>query len=314
MGGYLVNDWMTTIEGTVTLWSKLLDWIPGLSWVGDCDYGELGYRVYLRYCESSPKPAYIIRNASYFADLGLPVPTIALLQDIMPAGSEARACQVEVCREAALTVFNSAYTREKYPELADAPYRIIPLPVDFSLFRPMPGAAHKRFDVCWIGAASSVKGWDLLCDIVRMSDLTFLLVMKDKAGGICNPRCEVVRRVPHADLPRLINECRMGLCTSREETQHLAGIEIGGCGLPLATTDVGAYWKRAPGAWRLCEGFDMRAMNAVALKAREPEAAAEAAGIAAYWQAEFGEEACRKAWEEAVEYVLQTEHPAGGAA
>ena len=304
MKGWLVNDWMTRIEGTVTLWGKLLDWLPGLKWKGDRDFGDLGYHIFTEFA-SRPKPSYIIRNATYFGCLDLPVPTIALLQDIMPEGSVQRADQIAVCKDAALVVFNSAYTRSRYPELEGCPFRIIPLPVDFELFKPMP-EVDKRFDVCWIGAASSVKGWDILCDLMRRSDLTFRLVMKDK-GGINNSRVEIVRQVTHADLPRLINECRVGMCTSREETQHLAGIEMGGCGLPLVVTNVGAYWERPVGVWQICGISKFGQMCNGVLRGQERLLKRDAPLIAEYWKKEFNEATCKAAWEEAVQYVTQIE-------
>lgn len=298
--GWLVNDWMTRIEGTVTLWGKLLDWLPGLRWKGDRDFADLAYFVYTQYM-SKPKPDYIIRNATYFGTIDLALPTIALLQDIMPQGSVQRANQIEVCKDASLVVFNSEYTRARYPELEDCEFRVIPLPVDFEVFRPMP-EVEKKFDVCWIGAATSVKGWDVLCDLIRRSDLTFRLVMKDK-GEIRNARTEIVRKVPHTDLPRLINECRIGICTSREETQHLAGIEMGGCGLPLVVSNVGAYWERPSGIWEICKQANFGSLTGGVLKSQEKELKRLAPAIADYWKAEFNEEACKAAWEEAVQYV-----------
>lgn len=295
--GFLVNDWMSRIEGTITLWGKLLDWFPDLRWMGDCDYSELPYYVFTEYANRYPKPEYIIRNATYFPPLDIPVPTIVLLQDIMPPGSAQRANQIDVCRDAALVVYNSEYTRSRYPELEGCPFRVIPLPVDFEVFKPMPEVI-KRFDVCWIGAASSVKGWDILVDLIRRSDLFFRLVMKDR-GEIRSSRVEVVRKVTHGDLPRLINECRIGICTSREETQHLAGIEMGGCGLPLAVTDVGAYWNRPPGKWRI----DFGGLTREVLRGRDADMRKDAPAIADYWASEFNEEGCKAAWEEAVAYV-----------
>jgi glycosyltransferase involved in cell wall biosynthesis len=50
-------------------------------------------------------------------------------------------------------------------------------------------------------------------------------------------------RLSHAELLTVIGACRVGLCTSRTESQHLAGIEMGACGLPMVAPRVGVYWK-----------------------------------------------------------------------
>src|SRR3990167_3449450 len=112
---WVVNDYLTTIPGTRTLWHDLCEWVGG-EWHGDVDYEWLGYNVEIDAAKSG-KPDVLIRNATWFGPIDLNVPTISLLQDIMPEGSVQRAQQVSVCRASRLTVFNSAYTRARYQEL-----------------------------------------------------------------------------------------------------------------------------------------------------------------------------------------------------
>ena len=56
------------------------------------------------------KTDYIIRNASYFRPMDIPVKTISLLQDLLPDNSE----QLSVCNKSDIVVFNSPYTQSHY--------------------------------------------------------------------------------------------------------------------------------------------------------------------------------------------------------
>ena len=78
--GWLVNDTLTCIPGTTTLWHQLLEWLPNLE---DKTNGYTDYSILPNVIESLPnKPDYIIRNGSYFRKLNIDVPTITLIQDV----------------------------------------------------------------------------------------------------------------------------------------------------------------------------------------------------------------------------------------
>lgn len=295
---WVVNDYRSMIPGTVTLWDHLLDWVPGAQWVGGEPFDTLAQSCRLRAAEGPP--SVIIRNASYFGPIGIARPTISLLQDVFPAGTHARQVQVEVCRGSALVVFNSQYTRLQYPELAPLAHRVIPLPVDFDLFKPM--GLPKLYDLCWVGAPSGIKGWDRLVSIALDGTYTVLVVTKEPISQLSVPDNVTVReRVPHTELPGLINQCRMGLCTSRVETQHLAGIEMGGCGLPIAATDVGCY-SAADGHIADITVSDASADDpAVWLGAIDTVISRRPSPVR--WRNRFGMETCRAGWLEAVASV-----------
>jgi hypothetical protein len=160
----------------------------------------------------------------------------------------------------------------------------------------------KVSDVCWIGAKSLIKGYDILVDLVMSTDFTFTLIMKDDIH-LTHPRVRTFNRVPHAELPAIINSCRVGLCTSRVETQHLAGIEMGACGLPMLTTDVGIYWNR-PGStsWGIHSIRHLEATGMMDLLTIKLETGA----IRNYWiQQDVDRESCRKAWLEATEWATR---------
>ena len=299
MSGWIVNDYRSMIPGSVTLWDHLLEWLPGAEWKGGVPFTRLAAHIELL---DEQLPDYIVRNASYFRRLGTEAtPTIALLQDIFPAGHD-RGWQVDVCRHAALTVFNSEYTRVQYPELAGVPYRIIPLPVDFDLFRPMLEYA-KRWDVCWVGARSHVKGWDILKALVATSPHTFCVMLKDESFDPTelSDNAQVFNRVSQAELVELINQCRVGLCTSRVETQHLAGIEMGACGLPMVAPPVGCYMGLDyPGARHERTDVPVGVLAQVIRALMEATAGYAPDAVSAFWRARFSIESCRASWLAAV--------------
>ena len=301
--GWLTNDILTAIPGTKTLWHDLLSWLPGLQWVG-YDYNRLADAVDRELGRG--RPDYIIRNATWVRPFAAGVPTIALLQDIMPEDSPARTMQVEVCPGAALTVFNSQYTRSRYPELADCRSVIIPLPVDFDRFQP-DQLAPKSFDVCWVGARTNVKGYDRLVSLIRaMPELKWLVVLKEQTVPPEYPNVTFRSMVGHADLPEVYSSARIGLCTSREETQHLAGIEMAGCGLPVVATNVGAYYSDVLGwnGWRAtCKPADLAPTIRWVLEHISVGGENRARVRLNVMEAGFTPAACRAAWENAVETV-----------
>lgn len=246
---WVVNDVQTCIPGTRTLWHDLAEWLDA-EWVGDRPYPMLADYVEAR--ARQDRPSVIIRNGTWFGPINLDVPTITLIQDIMPEGSYQRGEQVRVARCSNLVVYNSEYTRSQYTELSNVESRTIPLSVDFDLFRPKAGAKPLA-DICWVGAPTWVKGWDLLGEIIRsLPKRTFALILKEHSTGRVPENVQVFTRIPHSELPALYSGCQVGLCTSRQETQHLAGIEMAGCGLPVVAPNIGAYYQpglNGQGCW-----------------------------------------------------------------
>ena len=302
----LVNDCLSTL-GEVTFWHRLCDWF-GMEFVGG-DYATLAEKAG-DVARNGPADL-IIRNATWFGPMPESgrIPTIALLQDISPDG-ETRKMQESVARTSTV-VFNSAFTAAQYPGITG---RVIPLPIDFAVFTPQNAFACQQAlslpdgCVCWVGAsqgaAGHVKGFDTFLQIVRLNpDISFVGVFKDAAPESVPPNLRVYARLPQADLVKVIGACRVGLCTSRTESQHLAGIEMGVCGLPLVVPPVGCYWQRKD--WPGCEALEstpaaftqgIRAsIGKVAEKEKRP--------VSDYWRKEFDIEVVRAAWTKLVEEV-----------
>ena len=91
----------------------------------------------------------------------------------------------------------------------------------------------------------------------------------------------------------------IAVCTSREETQHLAGIEAAACGLPVVSTPVGVWADLAPGPWgRLADPGDLPAA------VREVLDSAEGFSPRAALEPLFGLDACRRGWLSVLSEVL----------
>lgn len=292
MGGWLVNDTLTLIPGTVTFWSHLLASIPGLEPV-TAPFPDLAWKV-----ESEAlvrNPDFIIRNACYFPPIEVDCPVISLVQDVM-TGRVAREMLVETCEQSAVVIFNSEYTRSRYPELHECRHEIIPIGTDPTIFTPRQNALAYG-GVMWVGSGHSIKGFDLALRLASESARRWVMVFKDETQ-VDLPNVTTFRRIPQRLLADVASLCSVGVCTSREETQHLAGIEMGMCGLPLVTTNVGAYYGREPGAWgRITSG---NWLSDIEEAAKLPQDAA-----AAYWREEgFGVEECMDAWKALIASVV----------
>lgn len=320
----LVNDQLTGIPGTRTFWNDLQDWF-GMEFVGG-DYAGLAgaaYR-YAVYKVSNDAVGLVIRNASYFQPINADIPTISLLQDIFESGPQ-RKMQEAVIKSSTATVFNSEFTRLKYHEAGKSgtpgeslivyqehSRRTIPLPVDFSLFEPgntmglQQAMSLPDGCVCWVGAsqgaAGEIKGFDIFRAIVRANpDLNFVAVFKDAAPEVMPPNVRCYVRLSQEDLAGVIGACRVGLCTSRTESQHLAGIEMGACGLPMVAPPVGCYWKREDLPGLLVhqptpEAFTA-AVRAMLASPHDPD------GVRQHWFREFNRNTVRSAWAALIEEV-----------
>jgi len=296
VAGWVVNDMIGMIDGSPTLWHRLLDWFPELvdQTNGYTDYQILADRV----DRLKPIPDYIIRNATFFRPLRIQVPTAAFLQDVIYGSF--RQMQIEVCRRAQIIVVNSRYTHEQYPELDDV--RVVPIGVDANQFVPNPDDGYVGVPenaICFIGSGHAIKGFAHVERLIREApDLHFCLIMKDETEIQIPGRVVTFKQVPHQQLARIINSCTVGFCPSIRETQHLAGIEMGFCGLPLITSDVGIYYRRQSGIWGCrVEPHEYAQALRAAIACRR-----DRARIRDYWRAEgFTLECCHAAWHAIVE-------------
>lgn len=249
--GWLVNDTLTCIPNTKTFWHDLLEWLPNLEdkCEGITPFGILANKIETQY-QTQVKPDYIIRNATYFRPINIPVKTVSLLQDLSLSNQE----QINVCNASDVVVFNSPYTQSHYTNKITAKSVMIPLGVDFDKFKPIDEDFSNDLgilpnSILFIGAANQTpKGFDILMSIIEKTDYNFCLVMKD-GFTIDNPRVKVFNRIDHDLLVKVMNSCELLVCTSRIETLHLAGVEAAATNLPLVTSNVGIYYDLESGEW-----------------------------------------------------------------
>lgn len=248
--GWLVNDTLTCIPGTITFWHNLLDWLPELV---DKTNGYTNYINLANVIEEElllKKPDYIIRNGTYFRRLNTYIPTISLIQDVRSNDNE----QIDVINNSKIVVFNSEYVYEKYkPEIynKEVSVKICPLGVDFNFFKPIKERHPDVLpnSIIFIGAANDYpKGFNIMLDIIiKMTDQNFCLIMKDNFSSDRLPedvrrRVRIFNKVSREIVRLIINSCMIAICTSYEETQHLSGIEAAACNIPIVARAVGVYY------------------------------------------------------------------------
>lgn len=299
----LVNDALSQL-GERTFWRLLMEWF-GMEFVGG-DYATLAEKAKVAAKDAS----LIARNATWFPPIEAACPQVSLLQDISPDG-ETRKMQEAVIKSSAAVVYNSAFTATQYPNITG---RVIPLPVDFSLFEPQNALGCQQAlslpegCVCWIGAsqgaAGIVKGFDVFLQIVRTNpDIPFVGVFKDAPPESVPPNLRCYARLPQAELVKVIGACRVGLCTSRTESQHLAGIEMGGVGLPLVVPPVGIYWETQEAPIRVVTDSSVGHYTEAIRATLSSQSNAET--IRAYWKERFDLSVVRLAWETLIREVEQ---------
>lgn len=236
--GWLVNDCLTTIQGTKTFWHDLLEWFPGLEnkTGGYTKFELLADKVEKEAILNSP-PDYIIRNATFFRPLRIRTKQIVFLQDHYE--DLQRLAQLEVCNSADVVVFNSNFICDIYKAYIHKPYHIIPIGVDFNFFTPSD--SMKEYDIIYVGDSSiNPKGFDIIERLIKRTKYKFALVMKDNFS-IEHKRVKVFNKISHNALRYILRRSKILLCTSRIETLHLAGVEAMACGIPVVTTSVGIY-------------------------------------------------------------------------
>ena len=242
--GWLVNDCLTCIPGTITFWHNLLEWFPKLvdKTNGYTDFSVLASSIENELAEP---PFYIIRNGTYFRQIYTAAKQISLIQDVRSNNSQ----QIDVINNSTVVVFNTEYVYEKYKNLIrNTNVRICPLGINFDFFKPIP---ERHPDVLansllFIGAATNYpKGFNVLLDIIRkMENQNFCLIMKD--DFVIDPRLRnrvtVFNKINQETVRLVINSCKVAVCTSYEETQHLSGIECAACNIPIVAREVGVYY------------------------------------------------------------------------
>lgn len=309
----LVNDTLSALPDHKTFWHDLQPWFD-MVFVG-APFDQLVSHLDAQEWAEPPDSlsTLIVRNASWFGPLesSKTIPTISLLQDIFTEGP-LREMQRAVMRSSRSVVFNSQFTMSKTEWSENTLDRVIPLPVDFTLFEPgNPMGLQQALSlpdncICWIGSQHEIKGFDILLTIVRQNpDLNFVAVFKDAQPEYGPPNLRMFTRLTHAELVKVIGACRVGLCTSRMESQHLAGIEMGACGLPMVAPQVGTYWKREDMPGVLIGDLKANCLpyvSAIRVALKDP---GDPQQTRDYWRKDFDKPVIKAAWSALIKEVEQ---------
>ena len=235
MTAWLVNDSLGQL-GEKTFWHDLLEWFPELKFKG-YSFDTLRDRLHMERGD----PDFIIRNATYFPWLDhYHCPVISFVQDIVD-DSKLRDWQAEVIDKSDIVVMNSIST-EIAADVTDlAKTAIIPIGTDKNLFRDY-GVHRKNKPLLFVGSKNKVKGFDILQELINALgwNYNWNVVLKDAPINV-GPNVRCYSRVSQPQLCEIMNESSVLVCTSRRETQHLAGIEAGFTNLPIVAPDVGIY-------------------------------------------------------------------------
>jgi glycosyltransferase involved in cell wall biosynthesis len=242
---WLVNDCLTCIPNTKTFWHNLLEWVPEIEdkTNGYTNFSILANKIEEDYNKLLEKPKLIIRNATYFRKLNLNVKTISLLQDPYDENTALFQNQIDVCNNSNFVVFNSEYTKNKYSRFINKPYDIIEIGTDSDLFKPSKQIKKNKNTIVYVGSSDEAhKGFSLVLDLINKTNYNFILVMKD-GFQLLHERVKIYNSIDQQKLSEILNFSDVLICTSKNETLHLAGIEAAFCNTPIVASDVGIYNK-----------------------------------------------------------------------
>lgn len=251
--GWLINDCLTCIPGTVTFWHNLLEWFPELidKTNGYTDYSILSTVIENELSQTNI-PRYIIRNGTYFPSIKTDIKQISLIQDIATSDNLLKQ-QIDVMNNSTIVVFNTNYVYSRYKQYIseNIKVKICPLGVDFDFFKPIPERYPDVLpnSILFIGAANNYpKGFNIVMDVMhKMNNVNFCLIMKDDFSienlePSIRDRVRVFNKINTEMVRLIINSCSMLICTSYEETQHISGIECAACNIPIVAREVGVYF------------------------------------------------------------------------
>lgn len=95
----------------------------------------------------------------------------------------------------------------------------------------------------------------MLTEIIQKTRYNFCVVLKSNKT-IDHHRVKTFCRIDHTKLVSLMQQCKLAIVTSVDETLHLASLEAAACNLPIVTSDVGAYYNEDKGGWGMVVNRD----------------------------------------------------------
>jgi glycosyltransferase involved in cell wall biosynthesis len=240
----LINDILTGCMGEKVLWNYLLEGVPNI-------YGiELNKTKNInKFIEDNfSKNAIILQNATFIPKIDNTRTTVAFLQDNLrnfKVIKDSGVIQQQTLKSSDYIVFNSKEISNSYKEFTGP---IIPIGIDSDLFgikdkqqlRAKYGKPNKKTGI-FVGNFSPVKGWENVSSIInKYNGINFILVSKDiESYNKTNTFC--YNRVDQTTLSELLNCADFFILGSPVETQCLAALEAGFCGLPVIMKKTGIF-------------------------------------------------------------------------
>ena len=245
----IVNDLLGGWMGERTFWNYMLDGFPemiGLDHKAAGTGREL-FEMTARKCIRGMSPdTVIIQNATYLNKISDENFTIAFLQDNLRAMNRRDDVQESVLKTSQMVVTNSQETARWYSEFKPV---VIPIGIDTRLFHPLDKEVlREKYRVppkaqvgIFVGDFTETKGWsDVKSLIDSHPNIFFIIVSKRKESyDTANTKC--FNRVSQSTLTNLYNCADFFLLGSPVETQCLAALEAGFCGLPIVMKRTGVF-------------------------------------------------------------------------
>lgn len=242
---YIVNDYLTCIPGTKTLWHDLLEIDPAIRELTFDTTFSKNMDEFRANIKKIIKPKdIVIQNASFIGYNGGRV--ISYLQDnyVLMQGKESQnvLIQNDVLKNSEINVCNSIEVANSY---SDYNFTINPIGTDSDFFVQKKYGDKKTG--LFIGAPTYEKGWDIFLEIVnKMDDYNWIAVLKTKNINFNIPNnLKIFNIVSHTQLRDIIDESGFFIHTSRFETQCLSAIECGFMNKPIIIKNIGIFkdWK-----------------------------------------------------------------------
>ena len=245
----IVNDLLGGWMGERTFWNYMLDGFPemiGLDHKAAGTGREL-FEMTARKCIRGMSPdTVIIQNATYLNKISDENFTIAFLQDNLRTMGMKSWLQDKVLTTSQIVVTNSRETAKSYAEFNPV---VIPIGIDTRIFHPLDkGALREKYRIppkaqvgIFVGDFTEIKGW---AEIKRLIDsypnVFFIIVSKrEESYDTVNTKCFC--KVSQSTLADLYNCADFFLLGSPVETQCLAALEAGFCGLPIVMKQTGIF-------------------------------------------------------------------------
>lgn len=133
-------------------------------------------------------------------------------------------------QSASLVLANSEFTKRNIQKAYEVEAQVCYLGVDTSIFRPQ--IIKKKYDVFFVGDKETINGYDLLQQIMALSECSISVGFREYNNG---------EFITDEDMVLEYNSARIALALSYNEPFGFVPIEAMSCGVPVVAVDEGGY-------------------------------------------------------------------------